>query len=554
MRSKALNASAYLSSVYPAAQSALSQLDANQLERCFDMLDYYYSLSADAVSSLHPRLPIAVPLLPVLPRVPMGAFYSAHGRAPLDRGHFNAVMWADYSRHMFPVTWLPNPLSAWHAAHFHSSFGARLGPQPSWTSPLALVRYVLHPHGIVPHIPSSEDVPSRVQLRKAGIGSPVADAVPGSIRGNSRVARLHQLRDGDVVEIEQWGGLLGAEECPPICGLWANVWRGTGITLRVRNPFVSLNKATAIVDLLAKLGERNATALSTITEAIGARAKVQALRAQYPQDSPAACLGAYMLSMVPRAGNIQRDPSFAALAGTWEALARRSTPQALVDHLLQLLAGAHQVSVTEGDVLSPAGRFALHWAFGISGKSIDSPFWKGARTGPDGLIATLACVLDHRTIIFAASSNDNGLLHQELVDFELPAPLGWPSLPSDGRSTNDVHWCLKYPFAFVSNDKLDGASAQAARRRQMLDFWRGSAKFGLPTETTGSLQQPVIPCELHFGQAGGAGGLASCRGPKLRVPAPNGMKACWAWCNGTLSRVLESTSLGHVRGWSHGLE
>jgi hypothetical protein len=33
----------------------------------------------------------------------------------------------------------------------------------------------------------------------------------------------------------------------------------------------------------------------------------------------------------------------------------------------------------------------------------------------------------------------------------------------------------------------------------------------------------------------------------VRVPRPTASKACWAWCNGTMSIALASASLGHVR-------
>ena len=57
----------------------------------------------------------------------------------------------------------------------------------------------------------------------------------------------------------QWGGWL-TTNCPPICGLWGLVWAGSGVLMRVSRPFVSLNKATAVLDMLEALGRRNATA------------------------------------------------------------------------------------------------------------------------------------------------------------------------------------------------------------------------------------------------------------------------------------------------------
>ena len=124
---------------------------------------------------------------------------------------------------------------------------------------------------------------------------------------------MRRLRDGDAIEVEQWGGLLGADECPPICGLWANVWHGTGVMLRVRTPFVSLNKATALLEMFAALETRNASALEALRDAINATAAVGALRARHPEASLADCLGAHLLSIVPCAGG-HRGPQFAQLS------------------------------------------------------------------------------------------------------------------------------------------------------------------------------------------------------------------------------------------------
>ena len=138
------------------------------------------------------------------------------------------------------------------------------------------------------------------------------------------------------------------------------------------------------------------------------------------------------------------------------------------------------------------------------------------------------------------------LLHQELVDFELPEPLGWPAVRE--ASTNDPHWCIAQPFAFVGEDAQRGPSAQAMRRQQMLQFWRDTGKFRLPTDPGGAPDQPTRPCQVSFGKSSAEGSLSACRGPKVRVPRPTAAMACFAWCNGTLSeRTLARASLGHVR-------
>ena len=538
----------YLAAVYPASHARLSALDSEELRHRFEALDYYYSTSEAALSSVRPQLSAPLQQLSTassaLPYIPAGAYYRALGHAPLDGGRFNAIQWGSYDRHQLPVELLSAALARDRVPRFHSSFGARIGPQPSWTSPLAVVRYVHYPSGLERDEALQEPLSARRRhvdhrtLRKAPIVS--ADAYLFDVANSSRVVRLRQLRDGDMVEVELWGGLLNADECPPICGTWANIWQGTGVFMRVRHPFVTLNKATALVEMFAALGERNATGLVDLLDLVGATERVREMRKRHPRATLADCLSAYMLSVLPRAGG-HRDPAFGQLVASWEQFALRSPPQRVVQHALRL-GSAASVST-----FSSARRFALHWTFGINGKGRNTPFWRGSPVGPDGLISTLACVLGHQTVVLAASSNDNGLLHQELVDFELPEPLGWPSVK--GRRTNDARWCLSQPFRFVRDDAKRGSKAQTLRRLRMLQHWRYAQKFRLPTDPGGAADQPTAPCDITFGSGadGGAGELSACRGPKVRVPRPTAGRACYAWCNGTLSSVLADVSLGHVR-------
>jgi hypothetical protein len=48
--------------------------------------------------------------------------------------------------------------------------------------------------------------------------------------------------------------------CPDKCGLWANIWRGTGVYMRVRQPFVSYSKMTAIVEMAEAVEARGGAA------------------------------------------------------------------------------------------------------------------------------------------------------------------------------------------------------------------------------------------------------------------------------------------------------
>ena len=474
----------YLVAVYPAASIRIHSLSAHELQREFEALDYYYSASSDSIASIRPHLKSvndASKRGTELPYVPAGAFYHAVGHAPLDGGRFNAVQWGSFDRHQLPVALLHDTLVGKAARRFHSSFGARMGPQPSWTNPIAIVRYVHYPHGLEMSTQSIEHEPPLHYrtLRKAAINS--VNAHVFDLVNSTRVARLRQLRDGDKLEVELWGGLLGSDECPPICGTWANIWRGTGTAMRVRHPFVSLSKTTAIIELLTSLQARNASGLEELVDLIGVRTIVRSMQIRHPGASMAESMGAYMLSTLPRAGG-HRDPSFSELARKWEMLASRSSPQDVVVHALQL------GSATSVSTLTSAQRFALHWTFGINGKARNTPFWHSAPVGPDGLLAALACMLGHKTVVLAASSNDNGLLHQELVDFELPEPFGWPVVT--GRRTNGAHWCISHPFDFVKRDQEQGPRAEALRREHMLRYWRTSNKFVLPTELSQASSGP----------------------------------------------------------------
>ena len=558
---------AYLDAVYPAAAASLARLYPHELVRLYDSLDYYYTFSPNARSTIRPLHTIDLHRWPVLPYLPMGAYYQARGRIPLDRGRLNAIMWGSFHRHAEPVSLVPRRRSSEQVEDFRSSFGARLGPQPSWTSPFAIVRYVHFPNGLElwppslhptkAHASSSNgffDVSLDLQHSRRNVfnasvhagddaNSASASKLPHMLALRvDTISRLRHLRDGDFVEVEQWGGMLGAEECPPICGLWANIWRGTGVMLRVSQPFVSLSKATAIVQMIERVSARNTSAFTELLDQLRAAAPVRAQQDRHPTAPLWTCLVAYVFSKLPCAGAM-RGEQYDSIASRWSEIARRSAPEAIAQWVLQLGSASSEQPFSSGE------RFALYWTMAICGKGQKStPFWAESPVGPDGLLGALACILGHRTIVLLASANDNGLLHQELVDFELPSPHGWQS-PQSGV-TNDVRYCLTLQsFAFVAEDQRSGAEAKVQRRRQMLEFWRMSGKFAVPTDPTTLITRasaPVVPCQISFGNGTASGTLLACTGPKRRTQ-PTATKACWAHCNGTLSRtVLAAASLGHM--------
>ena len=546
----------YLEAVYPAAAPRLGHLPSKELYQLFESLDYYYNFSPEARAAVQPPVWTAdnVPPLPYLPR---GAYYHARGHAPLEKGRLNTILWGSFERHSEPVSVIDDKMHKDQAAQFRSSFGARMGPQPSWTSPFAIVRYVHFPNGL--RTRASAAHPPKARLVSTDgffdvMNKNVSSAVGMDTMTRSTFSRephrdlssqLHQLRDGDFVEVEQWGGLLGSEECPPVCGLWANIWRGTGVMLRVSQPFVSFSKSTAIIEMAERVAARNFSAFEELLALLGAEAPVRALHAQHPSVPLWECLSSYMLSILPCAGaRAARGEAYGKLGRRWAEMARRSRPDAILRWALELR------TASRGSPFSDAERFALYWIMSVCGQghsTVVSPFWHASPVGPDSLLATLACILGHRTIVLTASANDNGLLHQELVDFELPPPMGWPIVRAD--ATNNVKRCISNDaFAFLAEDRRGGAQAKASRRSQMLDFWRSTGKFALPVDPTeGPRQRQGAPCMLAFGRSDGGAGLNSaCVGPKQRTP-PTAAKACWAHCNGTMSQaVLFTASLGHV--------
>ena len=75
----------------------------------------------------------------------------------------------------------------------------------------------------------------------------------------SRKKKFTHLKTGDYIEIEQYGGPDWVlSEFPitsrGIAGLFCNVWKGTGLGLKVVAPFVSRSKGSAVADLLRRSG------------------------------------------------------------------------------------------------------------------------------------------------------------------------------------------------------------------------------------------------------------------------------------------------------------
>lgn len=269
--------------------------------------------------------------------------------------------------------------------------------------------------------------------------------------------------------------------------------------------------------------------------------------ARHPETTLAECLAFRLLTLHHPCEGADPTHKLAPLLTLWLRRARRRSPRAVVSEVLRLAS-------EEGARYMPAHRLALHWLFGICGVG---PFGsRGGGLGWDMLLATLSCVLGYHSVVLAASPNDNGLLHQELVDFDLPETLGWGAAPREAGRTNDVARCLR-PFEFAAADKRAGVDAVGRRRRELLDHWQRTRKFVLParpppSDGVGAAQDghDGADCALRFGGGGNGGGgdVEACQlTPADEETGPSAGKACYAWCEGSMSQAHASVSLFHVR-------
>ena len=431
----------------------------------------------------------------VLPYLPPGAYYS--GRGSHTETKLSPFMLSRFDRWTQPVEVFDGSIAGSELSAFFSSLGARVGPQPSWTDPMAIVRYVHYPNGFefhkqgAPRWIQSRQWPRKLAANDTGasflLGAVqwhhVADdeaatsdstrARPEAATSTSTSQGRHEaasptgtfegsqqdpleLRDGDYIEVQQWGGWVTHHECPvspptfflllhdtsalpiepnralpcgppgfhlspcakridslqPICGMYGNLWRGTGLLMRVDHPFVSLNKGTAIVQMLMTLGARNATALADLARKIKVATLVKACLATHANATAAECFVSSIMRHAPCPASDHAHDVLAPAMDSWLAHAAQLPPQSLARELLSL-----GNARARGDA---AKRFAVYWAYGICGIGSLRALTQRV-VGWDGMVAALACILGHRTIIYSASSNDNG----ELPNRSQPKQTHW---------------------------------------------------------------------------------------------------------------------------------
>lgn len=615
----------YLRFVYPAARARIDAYGAAELTELFESLDYYYACDPARAALFIPPAPcsrISAALgaggaPPPLPYVPRGVFYSVEPRE-LSRPSRKRRVWlgASFTRWRRPVVHADEAdASRTRALRLFSAFALLYGPQPSWTSVSAVVRYVWWPVGM-----RAGDVrrvlaaarrraleatggggggggdarkahafcPSRAvwRLDQPALPLPLreteatrAHAAAGGLAG--RLRRLRALRDGDLVEVEQLGGPVW-RPCPPTCGTWANVWRGTGVFMRVSAPFVSLSKATAIAEMLMEIDQ---------LELSGARTRAP-LRRLEPSRPPAARVGprlaelarrlrlsealqrslerfpsaragealaaAALVSAVPPTGPCggtaggmmlgtakqQRDLSATYNRTAWVQAARAGelAPGAVVDHLLLRAPG----------MAADPAVYDMHWLHGVCGEGAlrATGATDYAFGGWDALLAALACFLGVHTLVLGASPNDNGLLHQELVDFEAGGASAWPKrrLAAGG--------------ALEPLGALDECIVPYGRARppppppELAAHWAASGKFVLaapahvrPVRASRAPTLP-LPCAMFGARNWSAAAIAACSWAGLFGPLASA-EACHVWCDGAMSQahstVPARSVLGHAR-------
>ena len=463
---------AYLRRLYPATRTLAG---AAAVAR-FEDLDYLY---ADRPVLAPPRA--AAGRAPPLPYLPPGAYYGA----PADRR--KRPRWlagAAADRWRAPVKVRRATRGAVARA---STVGGRFGPAPSWTNPLALVRY---PFPLAPEIRE----PSRPALLRAAT--------------HGAAARLRAMIASGYVEVEQFGGPRWTRSgCPPVCGTWANVWRGTGVFMKLSRPLVAPNRLAAIVELIRRvsLADHGAATL----EAFAARSKPLARRA----------------GMFHNAGASPADALAAAAADAGSGRGCRCFKEASTLNATALGAAAFLERVRAA---RPAD-----WCANVCGTGAYYDRQKAPMLALDGMLATLSCLLGTDAVVLTRSPNDNGLMHQELVDFDLPESLGgWPAPPPG--ALNALATCAA-PFANLPPDA--GAL--------LLAHWKMTGKWALSDVA----RQTFKACDLA-NPGGGADAWTSRRG-RARCHAVQGDaigadRACFVTCRGHVSSLHANVSLTQV--------
>ena len=505
----------YVSALYPDVA-----LTANEARAAFESFDYYYHCESSVLatgrgcSAIQKRVPMPPPPLPYLPA---GAYYSIAGHLGSRESSLHPLMLSQFDRWVQPVHEIGFSEAEQGALRrFSSSFGSRVGPQPSWTDPYAVVRYVLHPNGMTSD--------KAGQWIKASVGS--SSAVFTLDQNSEAVQRLLSVRDGDAIEVQQWGAWNQM-------GLWANIWRGTGMLMRLRRPFVSMSRFTAILEMILSLEPSRTDEVVELAAVLGFAREHQQCRRLYPASTSFECLASALIGHHPckAAGG---PPELFTLMASWLDAATAKSPQRLIDEWTNGIC-AGTTRVTGSPLLNAstaaANRFALFWLYGVCGRG-SIPERSKLIDSFDSLLALLACMLGHQTIIMYAAPNDNGLISQELVDYELPHTLGWTDaqslrtcLDKVGRLQSLTPKQLREVHAHWSTGR-SARGPKFARAKHAAGLWRRGVWRS--HETT--------PCPVNYHPSC----FAAHSDRKLE-------RTCWARCFSSFAATLRKVTLLDVR-------
>ena len=151
----------------------------------------------------------------------------------------------------------------------------------------------------------------------------------------------------------------------------------------------------------------------------------------------------------------------------------------------------------------------------------------------DGMLATLSCVLGTNAVVLTRSPNDNGLVHQELVDYDLPESLGgWPRPPEN--KLNALAKCAA-PFSNLPND------ADAL----LLEHWRSTNKWALGDVARKTFKR----CDLANPGGGGDAWTSGAGRDRCRVAQGDAIgsdRACFVTCRNHISAAHANVSLTQV--------
>ena len=208
------------------------------------------------------------------------------------------------------------------------------------------------------------------------------------------------------VEVEQFGGPRWTRSgCPPVCGTWANIWRGTGVFLKLDRPVVAPTRLAAVVELVTcspALKDGRAAHWNFAARASMLAKRVKEFRAG----------GASVGEAVAAAA--------AAAAGTAGAAAASRRRRRSAGRRGRSSASPPKRQDGVASLARVREARPVDWCANVCGNGQYYDRQRAPMMALDGMLATLSCVLGTNAVVLTRSPNDNGFVHQELVDYDLP--------------------------------------------------------------------------------------------------------------------------------------